>query len=123
MQKDLPPTLSELLDGFFKEIDAHRAELDAKQEEAHKKWAEENPEQAACDHGVSFDKEAADQLIADWKEPEDPNEDPGVRFIMGPSYTGEIRKRWPRLCGECPKGCGYNGIYYASMEHYTYGDW
>lgn len=120
MLEKLPSTL----DDFLKQLEQHSKELAARNEEAHKKWAEENPEQAACDHGVTFDKEAADKLIADWKEPEaEEDEDPAVRFIMGPTYTGEIRKRWPRLCGECPKGCGYNGIYYASMEHYTYGDW
>lgn len=53
-----------------------------------------------CDHGVSFDKEAAESLS-----------------------TEEIRRRWPRLFGLCPKGCGYDGIYYASYAHYVYGDW
>lgn len=33
----------------------------------------------------------------------------------------EIRKRWPRWAGTCE--CGYNGIYYASWEHYIAGDW
>lgn len=53
-----------------------------------------------CDHGVSFNEEEARDLN---------------------SY--EIRKRWPRLYGTCPKGCGYKGIAYASMSHYLYGDW
>lgn len=35
----------------------------------------------------------------------------------------EIRERWPRLYGRCPLGCGFNGIAYASMAHYLYGDW
>jgi hypothetical protein len=30
----------------------------------------------------------------------------------------EAHKKWL-----CPKGCGYNGIYYASAAHYSYGDW
>lgn len=53
-----------------------------------------------CDHGVSFDEEAAEKLD-----------------------VPEIRKRWPRLDGTCPKGCGYVGIAYASQAHYIYGDW
>ena len=35
----------------------------------------------------------------------------------------EVRAKFPRLHGLCPKGCGYNGIGYASMEHYVMGDW
>ena len=53
-----------------------------------------------CDHGVVFDVEAAKSL--------------GAR---------EIRKRWPRLDGPCPKGCGFSGLGYASYVHYLYGDW
>ena len=53
-----------------------------------------------CDHGVAFDSEAWRGLSA---------------------Y--EIRKRWPRLMGQCPKGCGYVGIAYASYLHYLAGDW
>lgn len=53
-----------------------------------------------CDHGVQFDAEAARGLDAN-----------------------EVRKRWPRGFGNCPKGCGFNGIAYASFEHYTAGDW
>lgn len=53
-----------------------------------------------CDHGVTFDAAAAGSL--------------GVN---------EIRKRWPRLSGKCPKDCGYNGIAYASTQHYVWGDW
>jgi len=53
-----------------------------------------------CDHGVTFDQEAARVLL-----------------------PGEVRKRWPRLHGTCPKGCGFVGIAYASDAHYTYGDW
>ena len=53
-----------------------------------------------CSHGVTFDEEAAKPLS-----------------------EGEIRKRWPRLCGPCPLGCGFTGIAYASLAHYVYGDW
>lgn len=54
----------------------------------------------ACDHGVSFDWDAARGLGAE-----------------------EVRRRWPRLFGLCPKGCGYRGIAYASIAHYICGDW
>lgn len=57
-------------------------------------------ERPACDHGVTFDEEAAKGLS-----------------------VAEIRKRWPRGWGPCPKGCGWNGIAYASTAHYVYGDW
>lgn len=53
-----------------------------------------------CDHGVTFDEEAAKDLDSD-----------------------EVRKRWPRGWGPCPKGCGFSGIAYASAKHYTMGDW
>lgn len=53
-----------------------------------------------CDHGVTFDEAAAAGLDA---------------------Y--EVRRRWPRLQGKCPKGCGFVGIAYASMLHYISGDW
>ncbi len=96
-------------------------ESDKRRIEANKKWAEENPVQAACDHGVSFDLEAARKLLEE--APVDTSLDPEVAFIMGSSASSEIKTRWPRLCGQCPKGCGYYGIYYASCEHYTYGDW
>lgn len=53
-----------------------------------------------CNHGVTFDKKAAEGLT-----------------------TAEVRKRWPRLMGKYPLGCGYVGIYYVSLDHYMYGDW
>ena len=53
-----------------------------------------------CDHGVIFDSEAAKCMT--------------VR---------QIREIFPRLDGVCPKGCGFCGIAYASMEHYVMGDW
>lgn len=53
-----------------------------------------------CDHGVTFDYAAAAGMSA---------------------Y--DVRRRWPRLMGVCPKGCGFSGIAYASGEHYACGDW
>lgn len=60
----------------------------------------------------------AARIYGDWQPAND------VEFVMGnTTAAAEIRRRWPRLCGPCPLGCGYNGIYYASWEHYGYGDW
>lgn len=59
-----------------------------------------SPDANACDHGVTFDPEAAGGLS-----------------------VAKIHQRWPRLSGLCPKGCGYCGIAYASEEHYLMGDW
>ena len=76
---------------------------------------------SACTHGITFDKEAADALLAGWK--------PGsaVDYVVGNPASAEIRKRWPRgwFTAEkpCPLGCDYRGIYYASMDHYLAGDW
>lgn len=70
-----------------------------------------------CDHGVTFDEEQARVLIGNW-EPAD-----ALGFINGNPAAALIRRRWPRLHGSCPKGCGYNGIAYASAEHYAMGDW
>ena len=55
-----------------------------------------------CDHGVSFD----------------------LAYVQRHNLSAsEVRKRYPRLDGKCPKGCGYRGIAYDSQEHYVYGDW
>lgn len=55
-----------------------------------------------CDHGVAFDKDRADaENLA----------------------AHEVRSLWPRMCGLCPRGCGFSGIAYASHAHYIYGDW
>jgi len=70
-----------------------------------------------CDHGVSFDLEEAERVLGEWS-PQTPEE-----FVMGNPAASEVRKRWPRLDGTCPKGCGFVGIAYASHEHYTKGDW
>lgn len=53
-----------------------------------------------CDHGVVFDEVKAKGLSSE-----------------------EVKRLYPRLGGVCPKGCGYVGIYYASMAHYICGDW
>lgn len=73
-----------------------------------------------CDHGITFDEEAAKKLLA---EVANEIKDPAIAFIMGSPGHATIRKRWPRLDGTCPLGCGYSGIYYASYAHYLYGDW
>jgi len=76
-------------------------------------------EKSECTHGVVFDEEAAKKLIAEaaWAPIDDAD------WIMGDPTALAIRKRWPRLSGKCPLGCGYEGIYYASMAHYIMGDW
>jgi hypothetical protein len=74
---------------------------------------------SACNHGVVFDKAAAEKILE--STPHD-DRDP-IAFIMGSTGHVEIRKRWPRLMGKCPLGCGFSGIAYASYEHYLYGDW
>lgn len=61
------------------------------------------PEYQGCDHGVVFDE-------AEYRKT------PGIT-------PAEVAKRWPRGWGPCPKGCGFNGIAYASYLHYIAGDW
>lgn len=73
--------------------------------------------QEECDHGVVFDEEEAEKVLGTWKPKG------AVEFVTGNPQAYEVRKRWPRLNGECPKGCGFRGIAYASMAHYTMGDW
>jgi hypothetical protein len=58
-------------------------------------------EQEKCDHGVIFDEELAKTINDPW----------------------EVRRLFPRLDGECPKGCGFYGAAYASFLHYVSGDW
>jgi hypothetical protein len=53
-----------------------------------------------CDHGVVFDSETAKRMS-----------------------VHAVRKVYPCLFGKCPKGCGFDGIAYASWEHYLSGDW
>lgn len=80
------------------------------------------PDQEKCDHGVFFDLEEAKKILEETKE--NNSGDPALDFIMGPvNATSKIRKRFPRLDGKCPKGCGFYGAAYASYEHYIYGDW
>lgn len=63
----------------------------------------EKEKYGGCDHGVTFDY------------------DDFLKEENMPAY--EVRKRWPRLGGRCPKDCGFAGIAYASMLHYLAGDW
>jgi hypothetical protein len=58
-------------------------------------------QKSVCDHGVIFDEEDAKKL----------------------NEVSKIRKKYPRGFGPCPKGCGYDGIAYASYLHYIMGDW
>jgi hypothetical protein len=71
----------------------------------------------SCTHGVLFDEAEAEKVLGSWT-PKDP-----VDFIMGNPKHAEVRARWPRLHGKCPLGCGFEGIAYASSEHYIMGDW
>ena len=70
-----------------------------------------------CNHGVTFDEVEAQLLLDNWKPRT------GVEFVLGNPAATEVRKRWPRLDGECPYRCGYVGTYYASPMHYHLGDW
>lgn len=89
--------------------------------------------QSKCDHGLTFDKEAAIELLNIAQELQNERyqnlseEQMQIQamtdFVMGNPAHAEVRARWPRLNGLCPKGCGYNGIAYASADHYIYGDW
>ena len=36
--------------------------------------------------------------------------------------VSQVRKRFPRFFGKCPD-CDFDGIIYASNEHFLYGDW
>ena len=83
-------------------------------------------EEPACDHGVTFDQEAAERVIREVKTVS--SGDAVIDFIAGPvDAVAVIRKRWPRgwFTKEkpCPKGCGFVGIAYASYAHYIAGDW
>ncbi len=73
--------------------------------------------ESACDHGIVFDEEEAKKILAGWKVKTP------LEFIAGNPASREIKRRWPRLWGPCPKGCGFTGIGYASWAHYTMGDW
>lgn len=55
---------------------------------------------AACNHGLVFDIDACAVLD-----------------------VHAVRAKYPRLCGACPLGCGFDGIAYASVAHYVFGDW
>ena len=70
-----------------------------------------------CDHGLTFDMEEAREILGTWNPPNT------VEFVMGNPRHAVVRARFPRLDGECPKGCGFCGIGYVSMDHYILGDW
>lgn len=91
---DLVPGLKELEDRF--------EDFGLRMKEEAQKYTDMHPEQAKCDHGVTFDEKEASK-----------------QDMTAPA----VRKRWPRLFGKCPKGCGFDGIGYASYAHYIYGDW
>lgn len=61
-----------------------------------------------CDHGLTFDAVEAERILGEWT-PQNPAE-----FILGNPASQAVRKRFPRLDGPCPKGCGFAGISYAS---------
>mgnify|MGYP006308533931 CR=1 FL=1 len=71
----------------------------------------------ACDHDLVFDEEEAARILGEW-QPQSI-----VEHIAGNPKHAEVRKRFPRLFGPCPKGCGFYGIAYVSWEHYRMGDW
>jgi hypothetical protein len=80
-----------------------------------------------CDHGVTFDVEAARKLFEtgiDTRVTNALGQVVGGMFgVIRKATAADIRYRWPRLDGPCPKGCGFSGIAYASQTHYVYGDW
>lgn len=85
--------------------------------------------QEKCDHGITFDEEAACKILQDAEaaRPKPTSqEEAAVAFIMGNPGAGNVRRRWPRgwftKKKPCPK-CGYVGIAYASYMHYILGDW
>ena len=97
--------------------------IDASSSAAASSSEEASSSTSSCTHGLSFDPEAAEALLA--AKPADPTP---LGFIMGSPAHVEARmeeasSRWPRLDGRCPLGCGYTGIAYASYHHYIAGDW
>lgn len=84
-----------------------------------------------CDHGVTFDIEAASQVIrdaGDARARQRAKVGAAVDFVLGDTDAVQvIRKRWPRgwftAKNPCPKGCGFVGIAYASYAHYIMGGW
>lgn len=74
--------------------------------------------QEECDHGLSFDEAEATKILE-----AAPNPKSVAEWLAGSPASREVRKRWPRLDGACPKGCGFSGIGYASYMHYLMGDW
>ena len=114
--------MQEFLNNLIKSFSIKKWEKEHKtSEEADEKSLILIPGKDKCDHGIFFDEKAAQELLDNAIV--DPNLDLDVAFVLGNPASLEIRKRWPRLNGLCPLGCGFNGIYYASFAHYTMGDW
>ena len=89
------------------------------------------PPQDQCDHGVTFDIEAARQVIRDAgcaRARQRDKAGAAVDFVLGDvDAVRVIQRRWPRgwftAQKPCPKGCGFIGVAYASYEHRIMGDW
>lgn len=104
------------MDDFLKEMEKWAKSFD----DYDKDRESDHSKQITCDHGIIFNKEEASKLLNEMPSIE---KDPLLVFVMSSPAHSEIRKRWPRLNGSCPKGCGFKGIAYASYDHYIYGDW
>jgi hypothetical protein len=114
----LPEEVKKLFDNVQQYIDGFDAMMEAdKKEEESKSLLKVNSIHGDCDHGVTFNEQEAEKILEGWQPESD------IAFIMGNPSSSKIRKLWPRLNGQCPKGCGYNGIAYASYKHYILGDW
>lgn len=67
-------------------------------------------------HIPAFDEAEATKVLGVWQPTCD------KEWVFGNPASAEVRRRWPRFSGTC-SSCGYVGIQYASMAHYTLGDW
>jgi hypothetical protein len=83
-------------------------------------WPKQLPP-PSCDHGVSFNEDEWREASIQLAHRAFPSETERQLAII--RFGGAVRKRWPRLDGDCPKACGYHGIAYASKMHYVAGDW
>lgn len=73
---------------------------------------------ATCDHDVVFDRIECENLSKEHKLTRSESLE-----VHNTILVQMIRERWPRLDGQCPLGCGFHGIAYASVLHYVCGDW
>ena len=60
-----------------------------------------------------------EQKLCEHCTPKFPSDEEFKGNLMSAS---EVRRKYPRWDGLCPK-CGYNGIKYASRLHYYAGDY